>query len=145
AALYPAIVVVLGVLVALFLLMVVIPRFASLYGEMGRGAAAGAATSFLLSLSVVLRDHPMLVAGVAAAGALGVALLIHGGRWRKVAAWIVGHVPWLGLQLGHFDRARVYEALALLVKGGYSLHESMSICGELGGSDEVRSQLDQAR
>lgn len=143
AALYPALVVGLGGLIAIFLLLVVIPRFAALYGE--SGADVSIATRGLLAFSAGLSARPWLVpvtlAGLAVAGAWAAT----GGRPRRAAAWVVGAWPWLGRQVGHFERARVYEALALLVHGGYSLHEALGVCLTLAQGPAAQAQLTQAR
>lgn len=131
AALYPLIVVTLGIAVAVFLLLVVIPRFSALYGEMA--GTAGAATRSLIGVSVALHDHPMLVPSCVALIALVVAAMLYRGRWRRVLQWVMLEVPWLRAQLSHFEKARVFEALAMLVKGGYSLHEAIGLC--IGVSD----------
>lgn len=143
AALYPAIVVTLGIGVALFLLMVVIPRFAALYGEMAAGA--GTATRALMNLSVALHEHAWLAPALAAAIALLIGLMLQGGRWRRAGTWVARQFPWLRAQLDDFEKARVYEALALLVRGGYSLHEAIDLCRGVVSTPEGMARLEAAR
>lgn len=143
AALYPALVVGLGSLIAVFLLLVVIPRFARLYGE--AGAEVSAATRALLAFSVTLSAQPWLVPmGVAGVFALA-AWAGTGGRPARAGGWLVSHWPWLGRQAAHFERARLFEALALLVHGGYSLHEALGICLSLAQGPRAQAQLQRAR
>jgi general secretion pathway protein F len=143
AALYPAIVVSLGGLIAVFLLLVVIPRFARLYGE--TGAQTSVATRALLGFSAVLAGSPWLVPVLLAAALLAVILVVRQGGPMALFRWLVGHVGWLGAQAAHFERARLYEALALLVRGGYSLHEAVLVSQTLSGSASVARQLSLAR
>lgn len=143
AALYPGLVVTLGGLVAVFLLMVVVPRFARLYGDNPTGISTS--TRLLLGLSSSLSQHPWLVPALLALLAGCVAWLVTAGRWRAGLAWLVRQIPWLAAQLSHFERARIYEALALLVHGGYSLHEALGVCLTMASSPAVEQQLLQAR
>lgn len=143
AALYPALVVGLGALIAVFLLLVVIPRFAALYGESGAGVSA--ATRGLLAFSAAIASTPWLVPAALTMLALVVFWSATGGRPRRFAARLLEAWPWLGGQVAHFERARLFEALALLVRGGYSLHEALGVCQTLAQSLAGQSRLAQAR
>jgi len=143
AALYPAIVVALGGLIAVFLLLVVIPRFAALYGESGAGVSV--ATRALLAFSATLSSRPWLVpVGLLVLSTL-VAWAATGGRPRKAGSWLIATWSWLGRQVAHFEKARLFEALALLVHGGYSLHEALGVCLSLAQSPTTHKQLMLAR
>jgi len=143
AALYPLLVVSLGALIAVFLLLVVIPRFARLYGD--GTAQLSLATRGLLNVSALLAQQPWLVPVV-----LLVALAVAGwasraGRPGRAWAWCVDHQPWLARQAAHFERARLFEALALLVRGGYSLHEAIGVCQTLSSQAGSQARLAEAR
>jgi general secretion pathway protein F len=143
AALYPALVVGLGAAISIFLLLVVIPRFAGLYSEAGAGASG--ATRVLLAFSAALERQPWLVP-VALAVLLGAASwAFTGNRPRGAGAWLVRSWPWLGRQVAHFERARLFEALALLVHGGYSLHEALSVCLTLAQGALMEGRMREAR
>jgi general secretion pathway protein F len=126
AALYPALVVGLGGLIAVFLLLVVIPRFAALYGE--SGADVSVATRGLLAFSAALSARPWLMPTVLAGLLTLLAWAATGPRPRRAGEWLVEHWSWLGRQVAHFEYARLFEAMALLVHGGYSLHEALGVC-----------------
>jgi len=139
AALYPGIVMGLGLLIAFFLLWVVMPRFAVLYGQMGQDA--GAATVLLLEFSQLLHRAPwalpaLLLTLIGLAG-----WMLSAGRWRLVLDRWVDWVAPLARQRRHFEHARVFEALALLVRGGYSFHEALRLCAETAGSAQARARV----
>jgi general secretion pathway protein F len=143
AALYPAIVVTLGLAIAVFLLWVVIPRFAGLYGQMGSGA--GSATLVLLSVSRTLKSQPAVVPlGLLSVVAV-VVFFANGRRWQRALQKVMHAVPMLDRQGQHFERARLFEALALLVRGGYSLHEALELCKGIAASDAARRRIAQAQ
>lgn len=154
AAVYPAVVVALGCLITLFLLWVVVPRFAVLYGQMGQpsagpggsqGQGASGLTIALLQTSQLLHDWPWLVP---AAASMLLTLIVHFSRdrrWVPTLNWIVSHTAPLASQARHFELARLYEALALLTRGGYSLHESFGMCLKVVSSEVVRDRVEAAR
>ncbi|MBN8486834.1 MAG: type II secretion system F family protein [Burkholderiales bacterium] len=143
AALYPAVVVALGGLIAVFLLLVVVPRFAGLYAE--SGALASAATRSLIALSATLSAQPWLVPMALAALLTVLAWAGTGSRPRRIGTWVVNAWPWLGQQVAHFEKARLFEALALLVHGGYSLHEALGVCLDLAPGPCGQLQILTAR
>jgi len=142
AALYPALVVGLGGLIAVFLLLVVIPRFAALYGE--SSADVSVATRGLLAFSAALAQRPWLMPTVLVGLVTVLAWAGTGTRPRQAGTWLVAHWKWLGRQVAHFEYARLFEALALLVHGGYSLHESLGVCLTLA-QGPTQAKLTQAR
>jgi len=129
AALYPMLVVGLGSVIAVFLLMVVVPRFAKLYGE-SQGQVSWA-TRALLAFSAQLALRPWLVPSAIVVILGGLVWLARGDRPRRVLAWILARVSLLNNQVEHFERARLFEAMALLIRGGYSLHEALGVCQSL--------------
>lgn len=143
AALYPSIVVSLGLLISVFLLWVVVPRFASLYGQMAGGASA--ATLALLRLSLTLKSNPAVLPVGAALVVAAIVALTGAGRWRAVLRKIVDALPALKHQDQHFERARFFEALALLVRGGYSLREALTLCEGVAGHRTAADRIAQAR
>ena len=143
AALYPAVVVALGLLIGVFLLTVVVPRFARLYGDATQHVSGP--TQWMLALSSTLADHPWLAPlGLAALLGLAVWLVWDGRIWPALGALLLKW-PWLARQWAHFEKARLYEALALMVRGGYSLHEAMGVVRSLGGGAEAQARLMNAQ
>ena len=129
AALYPAVVVVLGAAITLFLLVYVMPRFSGLYND--AHASASAATGGLLGLSRWLAAHGPLVAF--AIGCVLGALLF---AWRSGVAlkglmWIVEASAPLRRQVDHLRLAMVYQSLTLMFRGGYALDDALKQCATL--------------
>lgn len=139
AALYPAIVVALGLVIAVFLLWVVIPRFASLYGQMGQGASG--ATSVLLGASRVLHQSPWVVPVALVLTVAAATALASNGRWRAVVRRLVDGVPYLRRAWREFELARLFEALALLTRGGFSFHEALHLGLGLADTPQARARV----
>lgn len=130
AAIYPAVVVTFGALIALFLLLYVIPRFSRMY--MDFHGAVSVPTQVLLLISRTLHDRlPVVVAGLVVLGALA------GWAWRSgfvltAALSLIDGIGPLQRQWEHFRRAKLYQSLALMFRGGYTLDEALSVCEDMG-------------
>jgi general secretion pathway protein F len=143
AALYPSIVIALGAVITVFLLAVVVPRFAALYAQMG--PAAGGTTRLLLNLSALLKSAPWLLPALLMLLLSAVMALIMNERWKRVLAWVIDAVPLLRHQALQLELTRLYEALAMLVRGGFSLHESLDLCKTIASGSAQRARLAQAQ
>ncbi len=143
AAIYPALVVALGVAISIFLLVFVIPRFSRIYTDMP-GQMSGM-TELVLWFSRLLQQNlHWLVAAVLAQAAL-IAWAWRTGRVRKVAVRAVDGVPWLRRQWRHFRLARLFHALALMFRGGYPLDEALAVCAGLDLGDGLMASIQSSR
>lgn len=143
AAMYPAMVVAVGGVIALFLLLYVIPRFSKMYT--GVRASVSPATEILLAFSAFLGAHTTLVA-VAIGGllVLGVWMWRSGAVGALVAQAVASFGP-LERQWDHFRLAKLYQSLALMFKGGYTLDEALRVCTSLGLGPRIAGGLGLAQ
>ncbi|MDY0743348.1 type II secretion system F family protein [Paucibacter sp. R3-3] len=143
AAIYPTLVLSLGLLVSAFLLVVVLPRFATMYKDL-RGQLSWS-TQLLVGASRFVHAHQVEVVGI-----LGIALV------AGVASWRYGWVHALGAGLGErigpirraveeFHRAKLYHSLTVMFRGGYTLDESLQRCEGLQLGQNMDASLRQAR
>lgn len=143
AAIYPAVVVGLGVAITLFLLLFVIPRFSRMYGD--RHADLSAATDAVLWLSRTLQLH---MGWVLVGLGLVLALLVLAWRegWlQRAAAALVERNAELRAQLDQFRLAKLFQALALMVRGGYTVDEALAVGEALDLGPRLHAQLRQSR
>lgn len=143
AAIYPAVVVALGALIAMFLLIFVIPRFSRMYVDFH--GAVSVSTQMVLWLSRALSHHlPLVVVGFAAMAALVVLAWRQGWMtWAAVAT--IEQVKPLRQQWDHFRLAKLYQSLALMFKGGYTIDEALQVCQGLALGPRMAQGLDVAR
>lgn len=142
AALYPALVVSLGVIISLFLLLYVIPRFAGMYVDFQGNLSV--ATRLLLWISRTVASHSLLIVGTFAALGVAVGWAARNGRAvRGLQALGLSFKP-LQRQWDHFRLAKLYQSLALMFKGGYTLDEAFKVCESLGLGTRITSGLRQA-
>ncbi len=143
AAIYPAVVVSFGALIALFLLLYVIPRFSRMYVDFH--GTVSMPTRVLLSVSRTLHDSlPWVIAALCAA----VVLMV----WAWRSGWVLAtaqrvaeEITPLQRQWDHFRRAKLYQSLALMFKGGYTLDESLTVCEGMGLGAGTRQGITRAR
>ncbi|MBT9495581.1 MAG: type II secretion system F family protein, partial [Paucibacter sp.] len=114
-----------GLMITLFLLVFVIPRFSTMY--MRSPKALSAATQAVLWLSNMMREQlPLVLTALALCIGLLAWLIVQGHAMRMAAKLIDGFAP-LREQWKHFRLAKLYQSLALMYKGGYTLDEALQV------------------
>ena len=141
ACIYPAMLLVVGGGVTLFLLGHVVPRFASVYVSAGRDMPA--ASGLLLSLGNFLQQHAL---GLLAAA---VVLVVLAAVWLRGAGWAalwdtLLRLPGVAQRAEQFRLARFYRAVGLLVSAGVALPRALGMVDGLLATGQ-RARLQQAR
>jgi len=114
ASIYPAVLIGVGVLVILFLLGYVVPRFAQIYDDVGRDLPW--LSQLLLHWGRLLNDHGgLVVAGLAAAAVLVALGFERAKNALLAAAW---SIPAVGRRMIVYQLARFYRTVGMLLRGG---------------------------
>lgn len=119
AAIYPAILAVVGCAVSFFLIGYVVPKFAQVYQETGRSLPL--ASRLLMEWGRFAGTHSVMLlgalAGVITLAVLGVRhVLKEGGVTRLLAK-----VPGLGSKVRIYELSRLYLTLGMLLEGGITV------------------------
>src|SRR5580765_1056441 len=116
ACIYPAVLLGAGLLVMLFLMGYVVPRFSSIYEDVGAGLPF--ASRVLLQWGQLMDAHAGLVA-VALIGSLGGAIygLTQPEARARMGEWVT-RIPAVGRQLHLYQLARLYRTAGMLLRGG---------------------------
>jgi general secretion pathway protein F len=116
ACIYPAVLLGAGLLVMLFLMGYVVPRFSSIYEDVG--ADLPFASRVLLQWGQLMDAHAALVA-VALIGSLGGAIygLTRPEARARMGEWVT-RIPAVGRQLHLYQLARLYRTAGMLLRGG---------------------------
>jgi general secretion pathway protein F len=140
AAIYPAILLVVGGGVALFLLGYVVPRFATVYE--GTGRSLPWASQLLLSWGQFFAAHAGPVGAMALLSVAGMTVLARrSGSSRVLQRW-VRRSPWIGERIRLMELSRLYLTLGLLLEGGLSVRQALNLAGSVG-SAQTQSGLEQ--
>ena len=143
AAVYPLVVVVVGMGIALFLLTFVMPRFSRMYASF-RGAVSPV-TQAMLWLSDALTHALPAVAAVVVAAVVGLRAAYVSGALDPVGNALVQAIGPVRRARGDFVRAQLFQALMLTLRGGYPLVEALRVCESLRLGAGVESSLAAAR
>ena len=125
ASIYPAILCGVGLLVSLFLMLYVVPKFAEVY--QGAGRELPFMSALMLSWGRFAVEHKSTLFTVLGA-ALVIALMI----WRyfqKLGGWMVilAKLPKIGDRVRIYELSRLYMTLGILLQGGISLVKAIDV------------------
>lgn len=142
AAIYPSVVIGLGAVICAFLLIVVIPRFARMYVDSQTGLSA--ATHGILWLSRALQSNlPWVLLGVVVI-ATGLLWMVRQGMALRAALVALEFVGPLRRNWDQFRLAKLFQSLAMMFKGGYTLGEGLVVCQGLQLGPRMSQGLKQA-
>lgn len=129
ASIYPAILLVVGGLVALFLMGWVVPRFATVYQSTGRALPWG--SQLLLDWGRFAGQNTGLLAILVVAVLLSLGWWVQSvarkADWSRVASWVPGVAGWLEL----LTLSRVFLTLSLLLRGGLPIQQALALAGSV--------------
>lgn len=116
AAIYPAVLVGAGLLVCIFLLGYVVPRFSSIYEDMG--GQLPLASRLLMRWGQLISAHGALIAIAGIATLAGAAWFVSRPTVRMFLWQQVARIPSVGRQLHTYQLARLYRTVGMLLRGG---------------------------
>jgi general secretion pathway protein F len=116
ACIYPAVLLGVGLLVTLFLLGYVVPRFSAIYEDVGTDLPA--ASRVLLQWGQLIDAHGGLMAVALAAFLTAMGYTFSRPATRaKLGKWVT-KIPAVGRQLHLYQLARLYRTTGMLIRGG---------------------------
>jgi type IV pilus assembly protein PilC len=129
---YPLFMFVMCFAVTLFLLVVILPRFAEIYSN--RGALLPAPTRFLLMSSgfVMQYGSHMFLAACAIAFAAAKAIRTPWGRDLRDSAQL--HLPLLGAVFNKFYQGRSFRTMGMLIEAGVPLSEVLELARSMSAN-----------
>ena len=141
ASIYPALLMVVGSLVILFLLGFVVPKFSRIYEDTGGNLPF--LSQVLLAWGVLLEAHGK---EILAAVLLCITALFFAFKQASTRRWIsqlIWRIPALGKRLRVYQMARFYRTLGMLLKGGTPILAALkSVSGLLDAA--LQQQMQQA-
>ncbi|HRH75456.1 MAG TPA: type II secretion system F family protein [Zoogloea sp.] len=116
AAVYPALLLLVGGAVMLFLLLFVVPRFAQVFETVG--GELPWMSRLLLQWGQLMQAHAPLVGGGVLVLITAVVALLRRPATRAAALRLAWRLPRVGERLRVFELARFYRTLGMLLRGG---------------------------
>jgi general secretion pathway protein F len=141
ASIYPAVLLAAGLLVLLFLVAYVVPRFSGIYEDIG--GELPFASRMLMQWGRLLDAHGLAVlAGLLACVALaGYGVLRPG--FRAALGRLSARIPMVGYQLELYQLARLYRTVGMLLRGGLPVVTAFEMTGGLLAA-AARARLEAA-
>ena len=143
AALYPALVLIVGAAVVLFLLWFVVPRFSMTYANLQ--GTLSMTTRGLVAASTVLREHSVWFGWGLVGLTMWTVMIWRSGRLPGLGARLADAIPVVRKWADEFRLAKLYHALALMFRGGYTLPEALQRCTLIGLGPRMSGAVAQAR
>ncbi|MDD3242719.1 MAG: type II secretion system F family protein [Eubacteriales bacterium] len=138
---YPTALLVLAVGVVLFLMTVIVPRFADLYAT--SNAALPKLTQVMLSISNFLTTNVVAVVIALIALVTGVVVFARSTPGRRFNARLTLRLPLIGKQIVKVFSARFTRSLAGLSIAGVSITNALSIAGRNVGNLFISEKMEQ--
>lgn len=139
AAIYPSLVVGFGLVVSLFMLSYVVPRFSKVYEDFAHSLSMS--TVLLLKVGEFVGGHMAALAfGAAMVLASGV-VLYRNGKLKKIVLRFLGKFGTAKHYLRQYQLARIYQTMSMLLKGGYTLSDAIPLAQNMAFEEDLRSQL----
>jgi len=141
AMIYPALLLLVGLLVTAFLIGFVVPKFAAVYRE--SGGEMPWASALLFEAGRIIGANPM---EFALGSVVILAGMLSGLARPAMRAWLgrqIRSVPGLGERIQVYELARLYRTLAMLLRGGTPIVPALGLAANML-SGNMRSKLSQA-
>jgi general secretion pathway protein F len=116
ASIYPAVLLSAGLLVVLFLVAYVVPRFSSVYEEIG--GELPLASRILMEWGKLLEAHGMAVLTGFLAIVVALGYLVAQASFRAAVGRSILKIPAIGRQMQTYQLARLYRTVGMLLRGG---------------------------
>jgi type IV pilus assembly protein PilC len=140
---YPAVVIIMAVLITLVMLLKVIPTFKGIFDMLG--GTLPLPTRILILVSDTLRNMFLYVVGAAAVLAFAFRKYIKTPRGRNMFDRIILKFPVLGVLLRKVAVAKFTRTLSTLVKSGVPILVSLEIVGKTSGNTVIEKALEDVR
>lgn len=125
AVVYPAAVLSVALLVLIFILVFIMPKFVAIYSQLG--ATLPLPTRILLNVSDFLRGYGLLVLAAAAAGLFLVSRGAGFAGWKALTDAVILRLPVFGLLYRKVAIARFSRTLGMLVQGGVPIIQALDV------------------
>jgi general secretion pathway protein F len=116
ASIYPALLILVGTMVVLFLMLYVVPKFSAIYES--NAASLPWLSQWLLGWGRLIHLHGEKVLAAATIGCAGVAYVFTRPLLRQAMMRYLWDIPALGERMHVYQLARFYRTLGMLLRGG---------------------------
>jgi general secretion pathway protein F len=116
ASIYPAVLTAAGILVTVFLMVYVVPRFSGVYEDLGTELPF--ASRMLMNWGQLLQAHGFVIFLLFIAACSAAGYMFSRTQTRAALGRQVARIPAFGAQLRIYQLARLYRTVGMLLRGG---------------------------
>lgn len=129
ASIYPALLLILGGLVAIFLLVFVVPRFSAIYEDVG--ADLPWMSLLLIEWGHLVQKNGWLLAGATIIMLIALFYLLSQPSVRARLLQAIWRIPAIGERMRIYQLARFYKTLGMLLRGGIPVAQALEMVSDL--------------
>lgn len=130
ALIYPAIVITAMVIIGILMLLYVVPTITATFKDLH--VQLPPTTQFVISVSdLVVNYYYLMIPGLAAFIAILIFFFKKTARGQRMFAWIVLHIPVIGMLAKETNSAMTARTLSALLSSGVAMTQSISITGDV--------------
>jgi general secretion pathway protein F len=142
ASIYPLLILSFGLLVMLFLLGYVVPRFSEIYAS--RNTDLSWTSELLLHIGTTVNQHGLVLLGCGVVSVTGLIYLFSLSSVRKSFISFISGLPIFGERFRIYHLSRFYRTFAMLLRSGIPVVSALSMVSELMGVTLMK-QVEKAR
>lgn len=129
ASIYPVLLLILGGLVAIFLLVFVVPRFSAIYEDVG--ADLPWMSLLLIEWGHLVQKNGWLLAGATIIMLIALFYLLSQPSVRVWLLQAIWRIPAIGERMRIYQLARFYKTLGMLLRGGIPVAQALEMVSDL--------------
>ncbi len=131
AMVYPIVVVGVAVSIVALLMVVVVPKFQTIFDDMLGGAALPGPTLLVVAISNFLRDNILISLGLIGAFVLAIKFALRTEPGSKCFNWCAIHLPKIGDLVGKVNIARITRTFGTLLSSGVPILQAITITKDI--------------
>lgn len=129
AMIYPSIVIIVMVVIAILMMIYVMPQITGVFEGMDQELPP--TTKFLIGLSDLMVQHTALVLGGLAAAIFGFISFLKSRIGKKIVSWLIVRLPVIGTIAKEANAAQTARTLSSLLESGVDVLQSIEITEEV--------------
>ncbi len=134
AMVYPIVVVGVAVSIVVLLMVVVVPKFQTIFDDMLDGAALPGPTQLVVGISNFLRDNILISMGLMVAVFFAVKFLLRTELGSKGFNWFAINLPKIGDLVTKVNIARITRTFGTLLSSGVPILQAITITKDITGN-----------
>ena len=134
AMVYPIVVVGVAIAIVTLLMVIVVPKFQTIFADMLEGAALPAPTQFVISISNFLRENILVSLGLLVAVVIGYKLFKRTTFGGRIFNWLAIKIPKVGDLVQKVNIARITRTFGTLLSSGVPILQSINITKDITGN-----------